>query len=202
MNHKQYKELLHLQLYDELTTNERTSLDRHLQQCTECQTELGALKSLHSTLVRAGRPAIDDAMLRDARKELHATLHDQPPRQSLQEHLSEFIDRFILPHYKVALGGIGMLVAGVIIGRIFLTSPADQRGLALPASGNFATSPEGEPRISNIHFIDSNARDGEIEFTFDAVAPVHMKGNINDERIQKVLAHALLCAQSTRSRPK
>jgi HEAT repeat protein len=38
--------------------------------------------------------------------------------------------------------------------------------------------------------------DGEIEFTFDVVRPVRLKGNINDSQIQKVLAHALVNSQN------
>ena len=192
MNHNQYKEWLHLLLYDELTTEERTSLDRHLQQCLECQAELKELKLLHSTLSKAGPIPIDEPMLRDARRNLRSALANQRARPSLVSQVSDFIDEFILPHYKVALGSVAMLVAGVFIGRLLYTSPKEQPEIALPASGKFLTSPEGDTRISNIHFIGSDARDGEVEFTFDAIAPVHMKGNINDERIQKVLAHALL----------
>ena len=35
-----------------------------------------------------------------------------------------------------------------------------------------------------------------MEFSFEAVSPVHVKGNINDERVQKVLAHALVNDQN------
>jgi HEAT repeat protein len=48
----------------------------------------------------------------------------------------------------------------------------------------------------NLQFSQTRSPDGEIDFTFDAVTPVHLKGNINDEKIQAVLAHALVTEQN------
>lgn len=192
MNHDQYREWLQLLMYDELTTDERSSLDQHLRQCTECRKELEELKIFHSTLAKAGSLVIDDPLLHDARHELRAAIRKERTRPSLQSRIMEFIDEYLLPHYKVALGSMAILVVGVVLGRLAFTPPQEPTAGVLPTSEKFTASPEGDTHISNIHFIDSDARDGEVEFTFDAVAPVHMKGNINDERIQKVLAHALV----------
>jgi hypothetical protein len=127
---------------------------------------------------------------------LHASLHSRQFRISLSDQLREAFAG-LLPDYKIALGGLAMLGLGILAGKLFFTPVQQQPTLVENARDDkFAPTVEGEPRITNIRFIDSDATDGEIEFTFDAVSPVHIKGNINDERVQKVLAHALVNDQN------
>ncbi|MCU0406536.1 MAG: hypothetical protein MUE64_06110, partial [Ignavibacteriaceae bacterium] len=45
-----------------------------------------------------------------------------------------------------------------------------------------------------------DASDGEVEFTFQASRPVHLKGNVNDSQIQSVLTYAMLNEQNPGSR--
>ncbi len=50
---------------------------------------------------------------------------------------------------------------------------------------------KGGSRAANIRIVRADARTGEIEFLFDAVSPVHVRGNVNDERVQKVIVRTL-----------
>jgi hypothetical protein len=51
----------------------------------------------------------------------------------------------------------------------------------------------GETEIANVRFIDQNsAGDGTVEFAFDAIRPVRIKGNVNDPKIQEMLTYALV----------
>jgi hypothetical protein len=80
-------------------------------------------------------------------------------------------------------------VLGVWIGRAWPgAGPADPESAADRAAGN---RDGGVTRIANVRFLSSDPATGEIEFTFDAVKPVRMRGQINDERIQRVLSHAI-----------
>jgi hypothetical protein len=47
-----------------------------------------------------------------------------------------------------------------------------------------------------VRFVNSNPNTGEVEFSFDAVKPVYMKGSVNDPDVQKILAYALLNEQN------
>lgn len=193
MNHQQYREGLLLSLYEELNSEEKSRLDMHLQQCSECRIELEELQKLHASLARAGSFAPDDALLNDARQNLRAAIRAERTRPSLWDRLADFASDYVLPNYKIALGGVTMLAAGILVGRMFLPSGQETPQVA---DRQFSSALEGEPRISNIRFLDSDAQDGMIEFTFDATSPVHVKGSINDERVQKVLAHALVNDQN------
>ena len=191
MNHQQFKEWLQLSMYNELRADEQSALDQHMHQCSDCRQELEELKKFHATLAEAGAFAPNEELLREARQELRVSLRTRPSSSSLWERIPEFISAFLLPNYKIALGGVTILAAGILLGRFSLSSPSP----SVAQSGNdekLNASLEGEPRIANIRFIDSDASDGNVEFMFDAVSPVHIKGNINDDRVQKVLAHALV----------
>jgi hypothetical protein len=197
MNHQHYKKSLHLSFYEELSGAEKSGLDDHLRRCPECQAELEKLQKLHETLARAGAFTPDEALLHESRKELRAHLRSERNRPSFLDRLSDFAEQYLLPNYKVAFGGAVMLAAGILVGRFFF-SPAQQsdRITEQPVPDPKLASFEGEPRITNIRFLDPDASDGMVEFTFDAMTQVHMKGSINDERIQKMLAHALVNDQN------
>jgi HEAT repeat protein len=47
-------------------------------------------------------------------------------------------------------------------------------------------------KIRNVRFIDQDAGDGEVEFMFEAVKPVRIKGNVNDREIQNILTYSIL----------
>ena len=64
MNHDQYKEWLQLLMYDELTIDEHAVLDKHLQECAECQSELEGLKQFHATLFNVRSAISTEELLR------------------------------------------------------------------------------------------------------------------------------------------
>ena len=50
--------------------------------------------------------------------------------------------------------------------------------------------------MGNLRFIDADPSDGNVEFTYEATAPVHVRGNVNDPMVQDVLSEALVDAQN------
>jgi hypothetical protein len=100
----------------------------------------------------------------------------------------------VTPAYRFAVGAAFTLAAGFLLGRtVFPPSAARESAPAaqvVPAGG--AAPQEGETKITNVRFIDHGGSSGEIEFTFDAVTPVRMRGSIDDPKVQKVLTHAML----------
>lgn len=196
MKHHQYHEWLQLSFYNELHDEEKMLLEQHLQSCSECRKELEELQAFHATLADAGAFEPDEKLLSEVRQDLRVLLRSKRTGTSLRDRLSE-LTAGLLPHYKIAFGGLAMLGVGIVAGRFFFSPMQPQPNLAQQVRDDkFTPTLEGEPRITNIRFMDSDATDGEIEFTFDAVSPVHIKGNINDERVQKVLAHALVNDQN------
>lgn len=198
MNHQHYKQWLQLLIYDELEVEQHKLLNEHLASCGECRNELEELKRLHALL--ANRPGVEptDELLEEARQELRAALRLERTRQTTWQRVLAAFPSLGVPRYRAAFGGLVMLGVGVFAGYLAFapssTIDQQQQTAAVPSS------PEGGTHITNVRFIDADASDGVIEFTFDAVAPVHIKGNVNDEQVQKVLTHAMLNDQNPGTR--
>ncbi|MBS4027904.1 MAG: HEAT repeat domain-containing protein [Ignavibacteriales bacterium] len=201
MNHDHYKESLQLLLYDELTVEEKNDIEQHLQKCPECRKELEQLQKFHTTLSSQKFIEPDSQLLREARQELRYSLKHSPPRESLWDWLQSALSSIFI-QYKVALGGVATLTMGFIIGYVVFSPPNQPQKMEELASPNlslssrFPLSAQGDAKVNNIRFYDSDVSDGEIDFSFDAVTPVRMKADIKDDRVQKILAHALLNEQN------
>jgi hypothetical protein len=193
MNHTQYIEWLQLYLYDELAGDDLLALEKHLHECPLCREELAALKQFKNVMQGEMNMKPDDTMLNDVRQDLMRSLRKK--KLSVWRTVSDAILDFIHPRYKAALGGMALVAAGIIIGYVvpratdvpLVTEPT----IALTNTG-FTEPLTEELNVSNLQFVSSDRAHGEVEFTFDAVMPMHMKGRVDDPNIQKVLAHAII----------
>ncbi|MDE3056348.1 MAG: HEAT repeat domain-containing protein [Bacteroidota bacterium] len=203
MNHKHIKELLPIFLYGDLSPDETAEVRQHLETCTECRGELESLKAFNAVL--SGLPAVEvtGELLNEARQELRAALRRETVKQSLWERVAERAGKIFAPRYRFAFSAAAMLLAGVGIGyAIFYRTGFEQtkqNGMPLVSetsqnsrqsvNGGFL---RGGTRTDNLHFLNLDPQSGEVEFTFDAVTPMRVKGNVNDEQVQKVMAHAIV----------
>ena len=196
MNHQQFREMLPLFAYEELESNDKRLVAEHLENCAVCRKELSEIQLLHSTL---GKKTIEPAqdLLMEARRDLRVALRNERNHVSFWERLKE---RFpvVVPDFAQVAGALATLAIGVFIGYIaFGHGPVDQAGGTKPFPRNIGPLVGGEnTQISNIRFLDSNESDGHVEFTFDAVKPMRIKGNINDPQVQQFLSYALVSEQN------
>ncbi|HEX9005998.1 MAG TPA: HEAT repeat domain-containing protein [Bacteroidota bacterium] len=186
MGHEQFTRRLHLLALDEMEGPERRLLEEHLRTCAACRAELQRLQSM-LTVVRDHAPGLQvhEGMLQEARQQLRAALRQERMRRTAAERAGEWLAGLFAPGARLALGALATLAVGFLAGRtLFPARPADAPGTAEAAPG--------DTRITNVRFLDSGAGTGSVEFTFDAVRPVRMKGSINDPQVQKVLTYAML----------
>jgi hypothetical protein len=199
MNHQHYKDQLQLMLYDELGAQDRQDLEKHLDGCTECQAELEELKKFHSVLARHTPAFVTDELLQEARHEFRGALRTERMKQSVWEKLAERARDLIQPQYKIALGAVATLAVGVFLGYLVFAPRVTEREaqqLTTPTAKEASQPLKENTRITNVRFVNSDPSTGEVEFSFDAVKPVYMKGSVNDPDVQKVLAYALLNEQN------
>lgn len=191
MSHDKYKKWL---LFgDELGESDKTELERHLENCAECRAERQKLKKLFSAFAAAKPAKVPEPLLLEARQELRVALRKERRRANWPARFALAL-RGWMPSYKIAFGGAALLFIG-LAGGYALFSPRDDR-LAPQFAQSAGSFQGGEPMIANVRFRDADARDGEVEFSFDAVTPVYVKGNVNDAEVQKVLSSALLYEQN------
>jgi hypothetical protein len=196
MTHDRYRDLLTLSASGGIDADGQAVLERHLQACERCRKEYEDLQSFHAALL-AHRPGIDpdDRLLGEARQELRVALRNERARRSAVFGLPGWFEAgYIAPVYRIALGAAFTLALGFFLGRSLFPPSAGEETprLASPLPAGGVRPEEEETRITNVHFVEHGNGTGEVEFTFDAVTPVRMRGSIDDPKIQKVLTHAML----------
>jgi len=203
MNHKEYREMLHLSFVSELGDEEQAVLAGHLETCESCRRERGELEKLHGLLSLPGTSDVpSDELLEDARRELRVSLRLERSRRSLWDRVLEWIDASTSPGVRLAFGGAAMLLVGMGLSYALFMRPGPvSQSSEVPTLAALA-SERGEMRVANLHFISQDAESQQVDFTFEMVTPVHVRGSVNDLAVQKVLAQALLNDQNPGARLK
>jgi hypothetical protein len=196
MDHNKYKEWLLLLMYDELGSDEQEELKAHLNECNECKEEYGKLKKFKNIVSPSLFNPIDDSMLMESRLDLHSAIKTERRRKSPVQKIMEFFERFNSPGYRIAFGGVAVFTIGFFVGYLLFFPKSGSTNEQNTLISERTELVKGEVQISGLKFIDAVASDGEVEFTFDEIIPMHIKGNVNDNKIQKILASALVNEQN------
>jgi hypothetical protein len=198
MTHQDYKNLLVLSGYDELDEDTRLLLQSHLDACIECRKEKERLEKFRE-LATVHRPTVlSEEMLLQARRErrVSAALRNERGRS----FESIFGGLFVSP-LRSAVAGVVLLIVGLGVG-FFAFRSSDHENRRMPLEFGLARISDDSPepsamRIQNLRFIRRDVKTGEVEVEFDAVAPISVKGNVDDENIQRILARALVSESNT-----
>ncbi len=200
MRHKQFEEWIQLALYDELTEREKALFDTHVSSCERCRSEFERVKKFSALIARHKPAVVPESVLEDARRNLRIRLQDEAARRPFFGRIKDVIDDLLAPQWQVAVGGAATLAVGVLAGYFIFNSPAGTSFVMQRASSIPSEMEAGEPQVANIRFLDRDSKTGDVEFTFDAVTPVHVRGNVNDGNVQKMLARALMSDQNAGAR--
>ncbi len=195
MEHKKYKNLIDEYFFGEINSREKIELEEHLKKCDLCRSEFYSAKLLKESLQQDELPEPDTRLLSDARSELRANLRKERQQTGLWDYISSKFGSsfFITP--QLAAAAFSFLIIGMIAGYfIFNTAGTIHYSMENPNPGsrNNQVLLSGDTRISDIRFISKNAEDGTVDFTFDAVKPMHIKGKISDPQVQNILTYSML----------
>lgn len=182
MNHQQWKEWLNLMAYEELDAERKRLTEEHMKDCVSCREEWDQLKRLHRVMDDHAVQVPTEHLLNEARAELRAALRYERNRPTASSRVRDLFSSFV-PSFRVGMSFAAMLAIGLFAGYMF--APVKRILVQGPAPEMATTD------ISNIRFLDEDPKDGQIEFAYDAVKPMRVKGNINDQRIQQLLTYAL-----------
>jgi hypothetical protein len=197
MNHEPFTSWLQLSLLGELGSSEQRSLDEHLTGCGHCRSELETLRKLQHAVSSSRRFEASEALLQEARLELRAALRLERSRVPFWSGLWNRLDEFMSPALKLAVAGAGMLAFGFLAGALTYSGGQEGgSGMVMQSVSEATDVTRGEARITNVRFDDADPTDGEIEFTFEAVSPVRIKGSPNDPGVQSVLTRALMTEEN------
>jgi hypothetical protein len=190
MNHQPYREWIELGLSDELSPQERQELQSHLVSCAECRTVSEEVQSLRDVLAKKPHVAVTDLLLMEARQQFRAALRAERNKVTLWQQVTEMVDAVLSPPMKLATGGAFMVALGFLGGYAMFSGSASP-GI-IPNGDSSAELSRSESQVSNVRFTDGDPSDGTIEFSFNAVTPMQVKGSPNDPGIQSLLVKALM----------
>lgn len=203
MKHNEYKKLLQLSLFGELKSEQQLKLKEHLLSCEECRTELEDQKNLLELISGKKITDVDEKVLSAARYQLRGALRSEKANKNIFESAIESIAQIFTTPLKFAVASVAsvaMLLIGFIVGIQLSGNNSSEEIAEQNGNENRFASLSEDLSISNLRFIDSDASDGEVEFTFEASRPVHLKGKVDDAQIQNVLTYAMLNEQNPGSR--
>jgi hypothetical protein len=187
MNHQQWKEWINLLAYEELDAERKRLTEEHIKDCASCREEWDQLKRLHRVMDDHAVQVPTEHLLNEARQELRAALRYERNRPTASSRVRDMFSRFV-PSFRVGMSFAAMLVIGLFAG--YMMAPVKRILIQGPAPEVASTD------ISNIRFIDADPSDGQIEFAYDAVKPMRVKGNVNSKEIQDLLTYALMREQN------
>ena len=200
MRHSDYKELLRLSFCDELNEEELRVLDDHVKVCEECLEEVEELRNLGTLLHGGQRFEISDRLLDEARLELRVALRLEKSKRRFWNDLGDRLDVLISPAVRIVLSSAVLVVVGVVAGYL-LFKPSEATSVSGFTQAVGQASPQSAgPTITNFKFVGQPLQGSDVEFTFDVVTPVRMKGSVNDAAVQRVLAQALMSDQNPGAR--
>ena len=190
MDHIKYQELNTLSVYEELKSDEQSGLIHHLVVCPECYADFEEKIKLKETLLEHGFKQPGVALLNQARRELRIAIENDFKKKFITK-MVDALGSFFRSNYKMILAGAAMVLVGLIAGKyIFSSNTFYKDKIYLEAKSDSFL--QDNTQITNVKFADNIAAGDEVEFTFDAVKPVHIKGDINDPKIQNILSYAMV----------
>jgi hypothetical protein len=199
MSHNEFKQMIQLSLYGELSDDRQKLLIAHLESCEECRMELEHQKKIMTLIADHKNLEVNEDLLKEARLQLRGALRQERNNKHSFNSFTNYILQLFSTPPRLAFGAVTVLILGIIIGSIFMGREKLIVNENDPEITN-ASFFENDLRISNMQFIDSDPTDGQIEFTFDAVKPVLFKGSVNDPEVQSILTYAMLNDQNPGSR--
>lgn len=186
MKHKNFESLVVLDFYKEISPEERAKLERHLSSCSKCGSFQKSLEKAMSQQKRVQDPHLDKDLL-EARDEFHRALL---AGRNIPEYKFSRPERTFapVPVYAVAVIAFVTLALGATTSFLFFNRPGKN---AASIISELNSKNKEDVAIDNIRFLSTDQGSGEVQFSFDFVKRYEMKGSLDDQNIQTVLAYAL-----------
>lgn len=200
MKHKEYREWLQLFVADELNSDQERLLQDHLGQCGECRAELDELQKLVDVFAARKAEEPSDQLLVEAREGLSEAIRTEARRSALAGLPKHTLgSRGVMRGWsawfggaRFAISGAVAIAVGVLIGYLAFGRGDTPAPVPAPYDLTQVDHALGQPVIANVRFVNTAAQNGEFEVQYDLVRPVRLRTKADDQRMQRVLAHALL----------
>jgi hypothetical protein len=178
-----------LYIYDELKDDERYELERHVERCSGCKSELEAMRGFRLSMSANPVPEPSPNLLASSRMRLSEALESEEPSRGWHRFTFDFAGWLQSMKFAPALTAALLMVG---FGAGILTTwqvTTQKRGGEVAQSVN-SQQPVDSASISSIRGITQDPSSNQVKIQYDKVYTDQAQGSINDPKIQQLLLFA------------
>ena len=191
-----FKDQLILYHYDELETDERAAVEKHIEECKACRESLAALGTLGSVVPRQA-PETDPQMVHALRQAVSRKIRRQSER-GMSRSMNSVLDfLYPAPALRIALAA-ALFIMGFMIGNRNTASetimpPAYSLNDLMNATNQIKTENGAiDPLMAGVKKIGFDPETGKVEVHYTTVNEVFVQDDLANPNIARLLRQAIL----------
>ena len=178
-----------LYVYDELKDDERYELERHVERCSGCKSELEAVRGFRFTMTAHPLPEPSPNLLASSRMRLSEALESEEPSRGWHRFTFDLAGWLQSMKFAPALTA-ALLLVGFAGGVLTTWQVSNQRQGANFAHENPVILQPDTASISSIRGITQEPGSDQVKIQYDKVYTDQAQGSVNDPKIQQLLLFA------------
>jgi hypothetical protein len=178
-----------LYIYDELKDDERYELERHVERCSGCKSELEAVRGFRLTMSANPLPEPSPNLLASSRMRLSEALESEEPSRGWHRFTFDFAGWLQSMKFAPALTA-ALLMVGFAAGILTTWQVTTQKRGGEVAQIVNSQQPVDSASIASIRGITQDPNSNQVKIQYDKVYTDQAQGSINDPKIQQLLLFA------------
>jgi hypothetical protein len=178
-----------LYVYDELKDDERYELERHVERCSACNSELESVRGFRLTMSATLLPEPSPNLLASSRMRLSETLETEEPNRGWHRFTFDLAGWLQSMKFAPALTA-ALLIVGFAAGVLTMWQISTQRTAARLLDNGGVRLPTVDASISGIRAITQDPGSNQVKIQYDKVYTDQAQGSIDDPKIQQLLLFA------------
>jgi HEAT repeats len=185
MNCEYVKQNAVLLVYDELADDNKHEIERHLERCKDCATEVKALRGLQSVMAASPQLEPTPNLLASSRIRLQEGLETTEQRRGWHRFTFDFAGMLQQMKLSPALA-MALLIVGFAGGSLTTYRIARAGSGVVNKQGGEAT----QASIGGIRSINQEPGTNKVDIKYDRVLSEEAHGSLDDPKIQQLLLYA------------
>ncbi len=189
---KKYEEWIWLSFYNELSPDKADELKEHLNTCADCTLDYQEAEKTVQLLNQKVKLQPSDLEMEANRSELHERLmlakRARLRKDMLMKWWLRIQDLFSLnfaPRFRFA-AALAILVIGIFMGKYILNTD-----IASNVDSDVLTN----KNVTGVDYVKYNPKSGKVAVNVRVINDVLIKGNIDDPKMQSLLAQTLMTSE-------
>jgi hypothetical protein len=178
-----------LYIYDELKDDERYELERHVERCSGCKSELEAVRGFRLSMSANPVPEPSPNLLASSRMRLSEALESEEPSRGWHRFTFDFAGWLQSMKFAPALTA-ALLMVGFGAGILTTWQVTTQKRGGEVAQIVNSQQPVESAAIASIRGITQDPGSNQVKIQYDKVYTDQAQGSINDPKIQQLLLFA------------